>query len=983
MKKKLLLLWICLTGIVSAVSAQNINVTGKVSDATGPLIGVTVKVRGTKTVSLTDVNGNYSINAGSQNEMLEFSYIGFLPKEEKIGSRKVINIVMEEDQTELDEIVVIGYGTARKSDLTVSISSVKGDQLTATPAASVTEMLRGKASGLEVNLNSGRPGSGSTIKIRGSRSLSSGNDPLYVVDGIPIEGIADINSQDVESIEVLKDAASQSIYGARAANGVVYVTTKRGKEGKTTVEYNGYAGQQYLARNFDFYNGEEFYQLRREAQRTDAGGTYPATPHDVLQDQIMEDVYASKQFVDWEDLMIKPSWLTKQDISVRGGSKNIKVSTNIGYYYQNGMIETSDYNRANFRLNLDWDLGKYFTMGTNLSYSKSVQNIEDGSFNEFITRPPLAKPYDEDGNPTKYINSSSQTNPLYKLQEASNQTTNDKSSMVLFGILKPFKNFSYRVNGSYYRSSSETGQYTTSDYPGGKSSGSLGNATKERYVVENIFNYDWNLQKAHKFNFTFIQSWDIENYKTIGYNAEGVPNDDFGWNGLPDAETIKGLSRDYWDKKFLSFTGRIRYNLLDRYLLNVSLRHDGASVFGDKNKWATFPSVSLAWRISEEAFMKDVSQVSSLKLRTSYGQVGNSNISPYRSLGLVESYPMLFQDKLAIGYLPTMELMNPYIRWEATASTNAALDLGMFAQRLTASVDFYWTTTTDLLVKKDIPEVSGYSTMYDNLGETKTRGVDLQINGDIIRQKDFNLSAGIIFSKATSEIVKIDDRVDDNGKPLDSPTNSWFVGERLSVYYDYEFDGIWQTGDDFSLMPDAKPGQVKLKDIDGDGKITTADRRIYSREPDWYGSFNTSIMYKGFDLYCDLYTVQGIIKKNAYLYDANSGGSLQGKLNGMKVNYWTPENPSNEFPRPSYDSNALYQGTIGYQDASYFRLRTLTLGYTLPSSVLKKIGAQKIRLYGTATNLWTSTDFKSYSPELNPGQYPEPKQVIFGLNVSF
>lgn len=994
MKKKLYVVIICLIGLLNPIFAQQTEITGTVTDKSEPLIGVTVKIKGTTRATTTDLDGKFKIQAGQQ-ETLEFSYLGYKTQDVTVGNRKVINVKMAESQTDLDEVVVIGYGTAKKSDLTGAISSVNSEDLVRTPASSVSEMLRGKAPGVQVTLNSGRPGSGSSLLIRGSRSLTGGNDPLYIVDGIPLDGgINELNSQDIASIEILKDAASQSIYGARASNGVVFITTKRGKAGKPVIEYNGYAGIQKLHRNFDFYNGEEWFELRREARRTANSGEYPETIQDVLQDRIMEEVYESKKFVNWEDLMIESAWLTKHDLSIRGGSDKLKAALALGYYYQDGMVSPADYNRGNFRLNLDWELNKYLTVGSNFSFSRSVQNIEDGSFNEFITRSPISKPFDENGNPTKYIDDSSTPNPLYKIQESQSKTTTDKLDMSLFAILKPFKGFSYRINASFNKYDKENGDYKTSSYPGGKGNGSISYSYNDRLIIENIVNYDIKFDKIHDLNFTLVQSIDKSRSRSVGFNAEGSTFDDLGYNGLPDASVLKSGIRGYTERNLVSFAGRVRYNLMERYLLNLSIRRDGSSVFGTKNKWGNFPSASLAWRISEEDFLKSTDWISSLKLRLSYGAVGNQGISPYRSLGLVSDYPMLFENQLIIGFLPTKELRNPYLKWESTTSMNIGLDWGLFNQRLTLAFDYFHTKTKDLLVNRQLPQATGYSTMYDNLGETKTNGFDLNINGDIIRQKDFTISAGVNFSKAKSEIVKIDDRVDENGKPLDNPGNNWYVGQPINVYYDYKFDGILQTTDfdeDGNLMPGIptieglvqKPGDIKLKDVDGNGEITTEDRIFYKRDPDWFATFTTNVYYKGFDFYLELYNTHGGYKRNAYLYDSNSGGSLQGKQNGMRVNYWTPENPSNSAPRPDYDTNPKYHQTLAYQDASYFRLRTLTLGYTIPEKVTQKAGIKRLRVYGTATNLYTKTDFKSYSPELNPGQYPEPKQFIFGLNVSF
>ena len=459
--------------------------------------------------------------------------------------------------------------------------------------------------------------------------------------------------------------------------------------------------------------------------------------------------------------------------------------------------------------------------------------------------------------------------------------------------------------------------------------------------------------------------------------------------------------------------GRASYIFMDRYIMNVAIRRDGSSRFGKNNKWSTFPSVALAWRANEESFLRNVSWIDNLKLRLSYGIVGNQNgIGNYTTLGLTDQERYEFGDNSYMGYLPGKELSNPNLKWEQSRTANIGLDFGFFNNRLSGTIEYYNTRTTDLIVKREINSVLGYEQMLDNLGETKSHGIDISINGDVFRTKNFTWSLGANFSQYANEIVKIDNQVDENGKPLSQPGNSWFVGKPIHVYYDYLPDGIYQYEDfdikrnaygklEYTLKPtidtdgdgiadkaltredNVVPGSVKIKDVNGDGKINADDRTPISRDPDFTLSLNTTLKWKGFDFYMDWYGVSGRKIRNGYLSESNSGGSLQGKLNGVKVNYWTPFNPSNEFPRPSHNTNVTYHGSLAIQDASYIRLRTLQLGYTFPTTWIKKLQLQKLRVYATATNLLTFTDFLSYSPELTPGAYPESKQYVFGINVSF
>ncbi len=459
--------------------------------------------------------------------------------------------------------------------------------------------------------------------------------------------------------------------------------------------------------------------------------------------------------------------------------------------------------------------------------------------------------------------------------------------------------------------------------------------------------------------------------------------------------------------------GRASYILMDRYIMNVAVRRDGSSRFGKNNKWGTFPSVALAWRMDQEQFLNRAEWIDNLKLRLSYGIVGNQNgIGNYTTLGLTDPLRYEFGDNFYMGYLPGTELTNPNLKWEQSSTVNIGVDFGFFRNRLSGTIEHYRTRTTDLLVYRGINSVLGYESMLDNLGETKSNGIDISLSGDVIRTKELTWSLGANFSRYANKIVRIDDQVDPFGKPLSQPGNNWFVGKPIHVYHNYKTDGIYQY-DDFDIIRDAygnlvytlkptidttgdgipdkalerqdnvQPGSIRIKDMNGDGKIDADDRVPISKDPDFTLSLNTSFKWKGFDFFMDWYGVSGRKIQNAYLSDSNSGGSLQGKLNSVKVNYWTPFNPSNDFPRPSHNTNITYHSALAIQDASYIRLRTLQLGYTFPKAWIKNLQLERFRIYATATNLLTFTDFLSYSPELTPGAYPESRQFVFGVNLSF
>jgi TonB-linked SusC/RagA family outer membrane protein len=967
---------------------------GKVTDNQRmALPGVTIVIKGTTAGTITDSNGIYTLPNVPGNAVLVFSFVGMRTKEIPVAGKTSVNVELEEETIGIEEVVAIGYGTMKKSDLTGSVVSVTTDELNKFPTANVTEMLRGQAPGVQVSLSDPSPGGASTVRIRGNRSLSSSQNPLYLVDGMIVPNINDLNSSDIESIEILKDASSQAIYGSRASNGVVLISTKRGIAGKITVDLNSYAGFQQFDRNFSLYSPEEWLELRFWAKYND-GQAGIGTPDNinyeaVLDDPVMLEAYTNKRYVDWEKLMLGSALQHKHDVTIRGGTEKFRLSTGFGYYNQDGVVEKSGYERGTFRLNTDITITDWMDFGSNISYTKSSKQTADGNFNQFITRPPLAQAYDSDKNLIRESTSAGDINPLWRIRNYDEKQLDDYLNLSSSVTIKPFKGFSYKLSGNLRSNNRERGVYKTKLYPASTGEGLIRNFTRSSWLIDNVANYELPIaNKNHQLTVTLIQSAEEDVQKTTGFDFLNSTTDIFKWNVAADSE-ISEVTRSIERTKAVSFAGRLHYNLMDRYLLTASFRRDGASVFGKENKWANFPSAALAWRISEEQFLKEADWLDNLKLRVSYGVVGNWAIPAYRTLGLSDSYEYLFGNGLSVGYLPSSQLQNLGLKWETTGSFNAGVDFSAYQGRLNATLEHYRTRTKDLLLQRTIPSITGYNTMWDNLGETKSWGWEATVDGRVVDRKDIVLNLGVSFSTQKNEIVKIDGRLDEEGKPVNDINNRWFIGEPINVNYDFVFGGIWQEGEtptENDYLPgDAvpTPGSIKIYDYNGDGSITTDDRKISTLDPQWYGSFNINALYKGFDLSLELYTVQGVKKNNNYLYLYDSGGSLNGKLNGMKVNYWTPENKSNEAPRPQFTAAVPYFGILGLQDASYIRLRTATIGYTLPKTLSSRIAIQKVRFYITGTNLFTSTKFKSYSPETTPGAYPEARMFTFGANLTF
>ena len=963
--------------------------SGRVVDEKGlPVIGATVmSMRDNLNATSTDLEGRFTLSAAA-GDVLQISFIGYATTEMTVAyDGKEHTAVLKEDFQQLDEVIVVGYGTQRRSDVTGSIASVSADKLNMTPTTNVGEMLRGTAAGVQVSLDSAEPGGTSTVLIRGRRSLSADNSPLYIVDGVPMTSIDDINSNDIASLEILKDASSQSIYGARAANGVILITTKRGLSGKPKISYSGYVAMQDIHRNFEFYNGPEWAAYRKEAY-IQAYGTYD---EESCFPGLMKEVLDSGEWVDWEKLMISKAFQQKHDVLVQAGNEKTKYAFGIGLYTQDGMVPNSGFKKLSGRLNIDQKITRTLSMGANLSYSRAWKETADGSFNLFVTMPPLAKVYEDDGvTLRKDVTEAGEShyNPLWNINNSENRSTTDRYVINLFADWKIYKDLSYRLNASMNARNVDSGSYLGLEHTTGQSTQGKATTTVSQYfdyLLENIFNYNKDLGRGHRLDATLMQSINVITWKSLGVNGTGFANDDLSYNAIGSALEYGVPSYQLSERRMVSFLGRVRYNYKDRYLFTAALRIDGSSVFGRNNKFGYFPSASFAWRASEESFLKDVRWVSNLKLRLSWGQVGNQGVSPYTTLGLTDKYMTEFGGLPSVGYLPNTTLSNPDLKWETSTSTNIGVDFGFFDGRLGGSIEFYNTLTSDLLIYKSLSQSTGYVNQLVNLGKVRNRGVELTLNTVPLKIKDFQWNIDVTFAKNDNRILKIDGSLDENGNPANDVNNKWFIGQPMNVYYDYVFDGIWQIGDDISgsHMPDASPGSIKIRDTDGDHTITDNDRVIMKRDPDWVGSISTTFFYKGFDLSAELYISMGGTMYNPYLTSFSQGGDMTGKRNGIRRNYWTVNNPSNEAPAPNMTQAPAYITSLGYQDASYVRLRNVQFGYTFPKKIASKIAMQQLRLYVTFTNLWTDTEVLGYGPELTPGDYPEPRTMLFGVNITF
>lgn len=1000
MKKIGLILVLILWGTGSF--AQSRTISGKVTEAGGETLpGVSVLVKGTSRGTVTDSNGTYSLTMDPNNRTLVFSYIGMKTREVLVGSSATVNVTLEPDFVGVDEVVVVGYGTQKRSDISGSVTTVKTDELIAQPTTDLQGMLKGKVAGLYVTMSDARPGGSSNVLLRGIRSLKGGNSPLYVVDGVAMSSINELNIDDVESISVLKDASSQAIYGARASNGVILITTKRGANtnNQVKISYNGYYSIQNVDPNFEIFSPEEYIQLRREAYRGDLAnssnnwtGTYPDDSQ-MFTPLEMESM-TNKNYVNWTDYAFKKDVpLTKHDLSISGGNEDGQYAASLGYYNQDGIRLSSGLTRYSGKLAIDQKISSAFKTGISVYFTTYNQKQETNSWMDFITFSPISKIYDENGELVRYPTGDGKSvNPL--LYEKTRSYDYKAERIILNGYLEVTPSFlpglKYKLNASMNSRKREINNFRSFEDPGSINQGyaSLNFYSNRDYLLENIITYDKKIAE-NKINVTLMQGIEPRYTESTTSTALQLGNDFFGINSLGSALQSE-VARGKTDRKMVSYMGRVNYTLKDRYAANLTVRADGSSVFGANNKWGYFPSASLAWNLHNESFMDKAKWLNEAKIRTSYGQIGNQAIEPYGSLATANNSFYVSSDKPVAGYLPGTALPNPNLKWETTTTLNTGLDFAVLDHRLSGSLEYYKSNTTDLLVDRQLPTVLGYSRIPSNIGEIRNSGVELSLTGFLVESKDFNWSVSTNLSTNRNQLVKgvLQDPV--SGEYIDDISNNWFIGEPINTYYDYHFLGIWQIGDDFarSAQPNARPGDVKVEDVSGpdgtpDGVITAADRVIIHRDPKWMGSFSTSLSWKGMEFSAEVYTVQGVVRNNVFLTDFNHGGRLDGTLNGIKQNYWTPENPSGTAFRPHNSAYSDFRGTMGYQDASYVRLRNVTLAYNLPAGWLKTIGLSRVKVYMTGDNLWTKTNFPSYSPEGDPDDYPETKNYTLGLNIHF
>ena len=970
-------------------------ITGTVTDvSTNELLpGVNVVVKNTTVGTVTDIDGNYRLTVPDDAETLVFSSVGYLKQEVVIGNQTVVNLAMNQDVQALEEVVVVGYGTQKKSDIVGSVASVSTERLEQNANPNIFQALQGAAPGLNITRGSGDPGTNGSIQIRGINSISASNSPLVVVDGIPFAGnIRDINPNDIASVEILKDASAAAIYGSRAASGVILITTKAGTSQGTIIEFNASWSIQNEAVKYQLLGPDEFFAFRKEAYRTD-GTITGEEPDDEIAPLILETnelkSWERGESIDWLDEMLNPNAL-RQDyqISVNTGNENIRDYFSISYVEEEGLQKSTGFSRITLKNNIELlSIAPWLTVGDNLLFSyNDFERMVFGNNNQpaFYRLSPFSRIYEDDGTFTQFPQAGDELliNPVAEMQLSTQQNSFTNVFNNLFFEVAPQKleGFSYRMNfGATLRFSKEAIYWPRGTWLGNANNG-LGEVDDTRlrdFTWENIVKYEKSFGN-HRLNLTGLYSRQSHDFERVTSGASGFVTDDLLWYNLPSGENpllpgVGGRPKDEWD--LVSYMARMNYNFDERYYLTATIRRDGYSGFAVNNKYGNFPSVAAAWRLSGERFMSNIGWMEDFKIRASYGTVGNQAVGTFRSLAQLRSTPYVFGETI-VGGVQVSALPNQNLGWERATTLNVGADFAVLNGRISGSFDFYNTRTYDLLLNRQIPTITGQDNILFNIGELKNVGYELGLNTVPVSVGGFTWRLGLNFSANRNEIVQL------YGDNQDDRQNRWFIGEPLNVIYDFEFDGIWQLGQEdeiaASATPSRVPGDARIKDQNNDGVLDEQDQIIVGvQQPDWLGGLNSTFSYKGLSLTVFVQTVQGIDRR--YREEGVSA-----RFNKAPYDYWTPENPSNTWIRPVINNAADPLGSIDVYDASFTRIKDITLSYTLPTALVGRFGLDRTRVYVNLHDYFTFTDFPFVDPE--SAAYAEisiPKYVLFGLNVAF
>lgn len=1002
------------------VRQQNKQLTGVITDETNePIIGANVLVKGTALGTITDMDGKFTLEVPFD-AVLQVSYIGYTTKEVAVGNQSSIHITLTEDSRAIDEVVVIGYGSVKKSNLTGAVSSIKTTELQQTPITSIDQGLVGRASGVQVTQTSGMPGAVASIRVRGSSSLQGGNEPLYVIDGFPVysgsgfgetggknqmSGLATVNPGDIESIEILKDASATAIYGARAANGVVLVTTKSGKKGRDIVTFESSWGIQSVAKKIEVMDAQEYAALINEAYVNDGLTPY----YDATQ---LAEIARLGKGTDWQDELFRTALTQSYQLSFSGGDEKTSYAISGGYFDQEGVIINSDFKRYSLRLNLDRQLSKTFKVGTHMSGSHTISK----------------SPPTDVGDRLGVITGAMKMNPIQPVYE--NEETGEYTQMNIPGLLianpvatakeQIYNNATTRILGDVYaeweflpdlKAKVSIGtdimylkgnHYTPSNIyqSNGEATATINVNRSINWLNENILTWNKTINDIHDLNVLGGFTIQRNNVETVKASAKGFVNDVMTYNNLGSASTYlaPGSTATQWS--IISYLARVNYSLYDKYLFSVNARVDGSSRFGDNNKYGFFPSGSFAWRLSEEEFMESArSVINNLKIRTSYGLTGNTEIGVYESLATLGNNSWTIGNGLVSGFYPN-RIPNPDLKWEKTGQFDIGFDVGFIDNRFRITADYYRKKTTDLLYNVAIPNASGYSSMLKNIGSVENKGFELSLESDNITTRAFNWTTAFNISFNRNKVLELGgeeykEMDEGDGHLKTGSIRRLIVGKPIGVFYGYRFDGIFQNeaecAEQTSSASPIGVGLRRYKDLNGDGIVdANNDREVLGdSNPKFFGGLTNTFSYKGVELNVFLQYSYGnkIFNYNAMELEAPTGGQNVYK---DLVNRWSPTNPSNEYPKASTNRNLLVSDRF-VEDGSFLKLKTLSLSYSFPNLKFKHIGG--LRVYVTGQNLLTWTNYRGYDPEVSYrgastleagedfGGYPQSRTYMFGVKI--
>ncbi len=1039
--------------------AQERTVTGKVTDGdTGePLPGVNVIIDGTQTGTITDIDGNYSIQVPSDQATLAFSYVGYLSEKSVVAGKTVIDIALVPELNKLDEVVVVGYGTMKRSDLTGAVTSVSQDEIAATKSSNLIQAMQGKVAGLDLYQNSGESGASFSVTLRGDRSINASNSPLILVDGIAYGSTIDLNPSDIESMEILKDASSTAIYGTRGANGVILITTKKGKDGVSKVTFNSYMSYNVPTFIPHIQNADEFVQKRVEKLAADAEyGAYrfrniynantgavnwdPSANPDpwsvfgtVTVDQLMADAGVDnpaylvstdptfRQLIDegvslnYLDMIFNNSVTDNYELGMTSGKDKTSMNFSLGLMNDRGLLENDKLKRYNVKLGIDHSIFKNVKVGADVLFTRKDHfRRNSGIFNQALKTGPIGILYNDDGTYREFpdlIFTYAQPNPM--LDEVPGAYINEIVSNRLFGTTyvswQILNGLTLKTNLGIDVSNTKTGLY--------EGPNSLRRVAVHEALTQIEHQYKWAYTWENTLNYTkqfgrheiqgllgnSVLADATEYYSLLGTGQTVATTEFYDWAGIDPAALKPGST--YAQKQLLSYFGRVNYKFAEKYLLQATMRADGSSVLAKGNKWGYFPSASIGWRINQEEFLKNIEVISNLKLRLSWGISGNAAVIPYQTITAVGNdliYYSFDDGSTYSSYFP-FTLGNENLRWETTKTSDIGLDFGFFDNRINGSIDYYAAKTTDLLFKTPLPLTSVYPQVLANIASTQNNGIEVYINTRNVSTKNFQWSTDWNFSMNKNKITSLNR---DTKEEIYNTNQIHRVGEPVSAFYDYKYEGIYQISDlqaEYAYVAQQQtagdsierskipmiankflPGDIKLKDVNNDGVFDDEDRVVYSRVPKFTFGINNTINFRNWKLSFLIYGRIGqYLQYNFYRSYKPANLDVE---NGPYVDAWTPTNTSGVFPRyySTGTGNSNYNTALSYLDGSYVKIREITLGYTLPKKISSKIFMSNLTIYATGKNLFTFSGIENYDPEVGGGlNFPLAKQFIVGLNVEF